>query len=82
MSTAEFRCNINYKLGQLVSIERSPRRKPLGGGGRVGEGVRPTGAARARPKGWAGGLPGLRLPLFQVLPLPARLGIPPKARSW
>ena len=53
VSTAECRCNINSNVGQLVSIERSPRRKPLRGGGRRRRGVRPTRAAQWQPRGRA-----------------------------
>lgn len=47
--TREFGCNINSKPGQLVSIERSPRRTPLQGGGRPPR-RRPTEALQARPR--------------------------------
>lgn len=82
MSTAQFRCNINSKTSQLVSIERSPRRKPVGGGGRGRRGNEAHLGGPAAATGQGRGPCSLRLPLFQVLSLPARPGIPPEAPSW
>lgn len=57
-----------------------PRESPSEAAAGSGAGARPCGAVRGRRQGWV--VPGLRLPLFQVLPLPARSGIAPKASSW
>lgn len=63
LNTTQFRCNINSKPGQLVSIERSPRRTPLRACSGAGATVTPAEVLAAQP---------LRrlLPLFQVPLLP------------
>lgn len=74
LSTTQFRCNINSKPGQLVSIERSPRRTPLRACSRAGATVGPAEVLAAQP---------LRrlLPLFQVPLLPEWLGSRPQPRT-
>ncbi|XP_042854292.1 basic salivary proline-rich protein 3-like [Panthera tigris] len=57
VSTREFRCNINSEPRQLVSIERSPGRKPLRGGGQGRRGRDPLGrfeGGRRAGSGYAG----------------------------
>ena len=82
VSTAECRCNINSNVGQLVSIERSPKEKapPRRRPGSARSKTHRDGPVAATGQGR--GLPGPCLPLFQVLPLPAGPGIPPEAPSW
>ncbi|KAL0593100.1 hypothetical protein AAY473_037341 [Plecturocebus cupreus] len=81
VSTTEFGCNINSKPGQLVSIERSPRRTPLRGGGRIGAGETHR-AAPARPQCRARGRPASVYLCFRY-PRSRRAGDPPPAaRSW
>lgn len=74
VSTTQFRGNINSKPGQLVSIEWSPRRTPLGGCGRAGATVGAAEALAAQPLGRP-------LPLFQVPLLPEWLRSRPQPRT-
>lgn len=58
-----------------------PRESPSEAAARVGEEETHCGGLGAATR-QGQGVPGLRLPLFQVLLLSARPGIPPEARSW
>lgn len=61
--------------------EVPPGESPSEAAARVGAGETHRGGSRAAAR-QGRGVPGLRLPLFQVLQLSARPGIPPEAPSW